>query len=210
MPGDTILLRAGQTYVGNYTLRAKPGTSTAFITIKSDAPATSLPPAGVRLVPQAKPGANTQRSALARLIGQGGTYKSTPVVRAEPGAHHYRLQFLEIDGTANVGYETLISIGANDSTQTTAARAPHAIVLDRIWAHGHPLKGMKRGIAVNGRSIDILNSYIDDFVLDVGLAGNRRFQRAGTRAGDQQLPRSRGRKHPVWRRRPEDPEPRAE
>ena len=30
-PGDTILLRAGETFVGNYTLRDK-GSSTAFIT----------------------------------------------------------------------------------------------------------------------------------------------------------------------------------
>jgi regulation of enolase protein 1 (concanavalin A-like superfamily) len=162
VPGDTILLRAGQTYYGNYTLKAKSGSSTSFITIKSDAGATSLPGEGVRLVPQGKPGANTQRSALARLIGQGGSYKSLPVVRVEPGAHHYRLQFLEIDGTANLGYGTLVVIGNNDSTQTTAAAAPYGIVLDRVWIHGHAWKGIRRGVAINGRSVDLLNSYIDD------------------------------------------------
>ena len=39
-PGDTILLRAGETFIGNYTLKAKSGT--AEIIIRSDAPATSL------------------------------------------------------------------------------------------------------------------------------------------------------------------------
>ena len=162
MPGDTILLRAGETYVGNYTLKLKARSSTAFITITSDAPASSLPPDGVRVVPQGKPGANTQRRALARLIGQGGSYKSSPIIRTEPGAHHYRLRFLEIDGTANLGYGTLVTIGSNDSFQTTSASAPYGIVLDRLWIHGHASKGSRRGIAVNGRSIDVLNSYIDD------------------------------------------------
>ena len=162
VPGDTILLRAGETYVGNFTLRAKAASSTAFITIKSDAPVTSLPPDGVRLVPEGKPGANTPRAALARLVGQGGSYRSTPIVRTEVGAHHYRLQFLEFDGVANAGYETLITIGSNTSTQTTTAAAPYEIVLDRLWLHGDARKGIKRGVAVDGRSIEILNSYIED------------------------------------------------
>jgi regulation of enolase protein 1 (concanavalin A-like superfamily) len=162
VPGDTILLRAGETFVGNYVLRAKPGTSTAFITIKSDAAATAFPPDGVRLIPQGKPGANTERAALARLVGQGDSYKSTPVIRTEAAAHHYRLQFLEVDGFANVGYETVIAIGTNSSAQATVASAPYAIILDRLWIHGHPIKGIKRGVGVDGRSIDVLNSYIDD------------------------------------------------
>ena len=64
-PGDTIRLRAGETFIGNYGLKAKSGT--AEIVIRSDAPATSLPAAGVRLVPSGRTGANTSLSALARL-----------------------------------------------------------------------------------------------------------------------------------------------
>src|SRR5918999_229638 len=62
-PGDVILLRAGQTFTGNLVLRAKSSTSTAFITIKSDAPASSLPADGVRLVPPGETGANVASSA---------------------------------------------------------------------------------------------------------------------------------------------------
>lgn len=159
-PGDVILLRAGQTFTGNITLRAKSGSSTAFITIRSDAPAGSLPAEGVRLVPEGKPGANVARTALARLVGNGGSWKSTPVVRTEQGAHHYRLQFLHIDGTANLGYGTLVALGEN---QTTNAAAAHSIVLDRLYLNGHATKGMKRGVAVNGRELDIRNSYIAGF-----------------------------------------------
>ncbi len=160
--GDTILLRAGQTFVGNFTLKAKSTSSTAYITIRSDSPDSSMPGPSERLVPPGRPGANVASGALARLVGQGGGWKSTPVLRAEPGSHHYRLQFIEIDGTANVGYETLMSIGENTSAQTTTAAAPHDFIVDRVYLHGHATKGMKRGIALNSRSTDILNSYFAD------------------------------------------------
>ena len=39
--GDTILLRAGETFVGHYRLRAKSGTG--VIVIRGDAPASELP-----------------------------------------------------------------------------------------------------------------------------------------------------------------------
>ncbi len=154
-PGDSILLAAGQTFVGPFILRAKPGAS--WITIRSDAPDSSLPADGVRLVPAGKPGGNTSRSLLPRLIGQSGALKTTPVLRTEPGAHHYLLKFLEIDGSANLGFETLIALGEN-----TTAAVPYDIVIDRVYAHGHPWKGQKRGIALNSVRTDVLNSYISD------------------------------------------------
>jgi hypothetical protein len=171
-PGDTILLRAGQTFIGNYILRAKSGT--AEIMIRSDAPSSSLPAAGVRLVPAGRTGANTSLSALARLRGQGGTWKSTPVIRAEKGAHHYRLQFLEIDGKNQLGYETLIALG-NNTTQTSTAAAPYALTLDRLFIHGDPIRGQKRCLALDSASTAILNSYFEDckhFASDAqGIAG---------------------------------------
>src|SRR5918995_480265 len=161
-PGDTILLRAGQTFTGNYVLRNKNTASTQFITIRSDAADSNFPTASVRLIPEGKPGWNTRRSALARLVGAGGTAKSTAIFRAAAGAHHYRIQFVEIDGTANVGYETLVELGVGMG-QTSLSQVPHSLVIDRVWLHGHPIKGMKRGIYLNSASTDILNSYFEDF-----------------------------------------------
>jgi len=158
-PGDTILLRAGQTFIGNYVLRAKSGTTE--IVIRSDAPSSSLPAAGVRLVPAGRPGANTALSALARLRGQGGSWKSTPVIRTAQGAHHYRLQFLDIDGKNQLGYETLVALG-NNTTQTSAAAAPYALTLDRLFIHGDPIRGQKRCLALDSASTAILNSYFED------------------------------------------------
>ncbi len=155
-PGDTILLRAGETFVGPFVLRAKPA-STSWITIRSDADDSVLPASGVRLVPSGKPGANTARSLLPRLIGQGGALKTTPVIRTASGAHHYLLKFLEIDGSANLGFETLIALGDD-----TTSAAPHDLAIDRIYAHGDFHRGMKRGISLNSERTDILNSYISD------------------------------------------------
>ena len=154
-PGDTVLLRAGETFVGNLTLPANSGTS--WITIRSDAADAQLPADGVRLVPSGRPGANTSLSLLPRLVGAGGALKTTAVVSAAPGAHNYRLQFLDIDGSANLGYETLVQIGG-----ASAATPPSDIVIDRVYMHGHPYKGMKRGVALNGVRCDVLNSYIVD------------------------------------------------
>jgi hypothetical protein len=39
---------------------------------------------------------------------------------------------------------------------------PYEIEIDRVYIHGHPLYGQKRGIALNGRSVTIRNSYISD------------------------------------------------
>jgi hypothetical protein len=161
VPGDTILLRAGQTFTGNIILRNKNTTSTQFITIRSDAADSYLPRAGVRLIPEGKTGANTPRNRLARLVGSGGTLKSTPVVRTAAGAHHYKLMFLEIDGKANLGYETLVEFGSGAATSLSAL--PHSIVVDRVWLHGDPVLGIKRGIFLNARSSDVLNSYFEDF-----------------------------------------------
>src|SRR4051812_44623099 len=162
VPGDVILLRAGETFVGNFVLKAKDAAATEFITIRSDGSNASFPVSGTRLVPEGKPGANVLRRALPRLLGQGGSYKSTPVIRTAPGAHHYRLMFLEVDGTANVGYETLVQLGENTSNQTTVSGSPHDFVLDRVYLHGHASKGMKRGIALDCRNGQILDSYISD------------------------------------------------
>ena len=94
-PGDLILLRAGETFTGNLILRAKSSTSTSYITIRSDAPLSSLPAVGVRLIPEGRAGANVGLSSLARLIGSP-LDRAAPVIRTEPGAHHYQFQFVNI------------------------------------------------------------------------------------------------------------------
>jgi len=161
-PGDTILLRAGETFVGHFRLPVKNNPGGLPILIRSDAPDASLPAAGRRLVPHGHPGGNTDLPALPRLVGRGGTWRTTPVVQADPGARHYILRFLDIDGLAQSGWETLVEIGNNSWAQATLDSVPSDIVLDRVFIHGHPTKGQKRCLSLNGRNVEVRNSYITD------------------------------------------------
>lgn len=156
--GDTVLLRAGETFVSHLLLPAKSGSG--WIDIRSDASDSVLPGPSVRLVPEGRSGANTSRSHLARFVGRGGYYKTSPLLRAAPGAHGYRLRFLEFDGVAHLGYETLVQLGEDG----TEAR-PYDLVLDRVYVHGHRTKGQKRGIALHGVRLSVVNSYISDIMM---------------------------------------------
>ena len=161
-PGDTILLRAGETFVGHFVLPEKAAASGPPILIRSDAPDSALPPADTRLVPHGYAGGNTALSSLARLRGRGGIWKTTPVLKAAPRAHHFRLQFLDIDGIVQNGWYTLLELGTNSDEQPTADSTPYAIVFDRVFVHGHPTKGQQRCISMNGRDLEVRNSYVTD------------------------------------------------
>ena len=82
-------------------------------------------------------------------------------LRTAPGAHHWRLVFLEFPANKD-GSGDIIQIGDGSSAQSQTAQVPYEIVLDRVYMHGDPLYGQKRGIALNGRAVTIRNSYVSD------------------------------------------------
>jgi hypothetical protein len=147
-PGDTILLEAGATFQGNFTLPVKSGS--AFITIRSSARDEDLPGPGQRI-----------RPADAPLLPKLQSTNAGPALKTAPGAHHWRLQFLHFPSTM-LGYGDIIQLGDGSRAQTQVAQAAHTIELDRVYVHGHPLYGQKRGIALNGQAITIRNSYVSD------------------------------------------------
>ena len=147
-PGDTIRLAAGATFVGNFVLPAKSGAQ--FITIRSDAPDAALPPAGTRMTP-------TYSGQLAKLRSPN----SQATLRTAAGAHHYRIMLLEFLANAN-GAGDVIALGDGSSLQSTLASVPYELLLDRIYLHGDPALGQKRGIGLNSASTSIINSHISD------------------------------------------------
>lgn len=148
-PGDVITLAAGATYSGNFVLPNK-GAITTAITIRSSASDAQLPAAGVRMSP-----------AYASLLPKIKSPNSTSALRTATAANHWTLMFLEFQANYN-GYGDIVALGAGDTTQTTLAQVPYALVLDRVYVHGDPVMGQKRGIALHSSDTQVLNSYIAD------------------------------------------------
>lgn len=148
-PGDVIALSPGASYVGNFTLPYK-GALSDYITIRSAAPDASLPGANVRITP-----------AYAAQLPKIYSPNSTAALRTATTANHYKLMFLEFQANYK-GYGDIIDFGQGDSTQTLLSQVPYALVVDRVYVHGDPIMGQKRGIALHSRDTTIVNSYIAD------------------------------------------------
>jgi hypothetical protein len=148
-PGDVITLAPGAAYIGNFVLPNK-GSLSDSITIRSATPDALLPGPKVRITP-----------ASAAQLPKISSPNSVSALRTAAGANHYQLMFLEFQAN-NKGYGDIIEFGQGDSTQTTLAQVPYALVVDRVYVHGDPIMGQKRGIALNSRDTTIVNSYISD------------------------------------------------
>jgi hypothetical protein len=147
--GDTILLQAGATFTGEYILRNKT-TGTGYITIRSSAPDSALPADGIRITP-------ADASQLPKLKPPS----TQPTIYTEPGAHHYKLMFLEIQNNP-LGYYDMMDIGDGTSAQNSLSMVPHDFIIDRVYMHGDPTVGQKRAIALNSASTQIINCYISE------------------------------------------------
>jgi hypothetical protein len=147
-PGDEVRLAPDATFTGNFILPVTSGSST--ITVRTDLPDESLPSPRQRVTP-------ATAARFARIVSPN----SAAALRTAPGAHHWRLMFLEFPSTKE-GYGDIIQLGDGSSAQSDLAQVPYEIVLDRVYIHGDPLLGQKRGIALNARTVTIRNSYISD------------------------------------------------
>ena len=147
-PGDTIVLARGAVYVGNFTLSNKGGAS-GSITIRTDGD-WGFPAAGDRISPAA--------SGQLAVIRSGN---SMPAIQTAPGAHDWRLILLEIQANAG-GVGDLVTLGDGSGAQTSLAQVPHDLLVDRVYIHGDPTSGQKRGIALNSAATTVTGSYISD------------------------------------------------
>jgi hypothetical protein len=145
--GDVLVLEAGAEFVGNFVLPVKSGD--APIVVRS-AFNDQLPVAGQRIRPQ-------QASLLARLRSPN----TSPALRTDAGAHHWRLQYLEFGANQN-GYGDVIQIGDGSSAQNTIEMVPHDFVLSHLYIHGDPLVGQKRCVSLNAATVTIRDSHISD------------------------------------------------
>src|SRR2546428_4995671 len=162
--GDTILLQAGATFSGSFTLPAKACDSSRWIVIRTSAPDSTLPPEGTRLTPcyagvsslPGRPALNcsSTQNVLAKISMPGGGIG--PLV-FQPGANHYRLIGLELTRTVGTGIVySLVSL-------KTGGTADH-LILDRMWLHGTSHDDTTRGVQFGGSQyVAVVDSFFTDF-----------------------------------------------
>ncbi len=151
-PGDTLLLQAGATFKGNFKLPKKNGDQ--WITIRSSASDSQLPPPGTRLDP----------TRYANLLPKlKPTEKGSPTIETADGAHHYRMIGIEFMPTVE-GLYNIVQIGSGE--ENNVGQLPHHIEIDRSYIHGNGKWGQRRGVAANGRYIKIVNSHISNIRRD--------------------------------------------
>lgn len=148
LPGDVIVLQAGATFTGNFTLPKKSGTG--WVTIRTSTP-DNLLPVGRRVIP-------SQASLLARVV----SHNSMPAIRTYAGAHHYRLIGLEIATTTSpTSSSALVSLGEASNTQTSLTQVPTNLVIERSYIHGRSTLNLKNCVTVNSAHTAIVDSYLE-------------------------------------------------
>lgn len=144
-PGTTILLESGATYVGPFNLPEKNGNG--WIVIRTNVPDDQLPQINTRIDPSYAP-------VLAKLEAK----PTLSAITTSSRAHHYAFFGLEI---RTQGFSwNVVTIGNGESVLSDL---PHDFLFDRVYLHGHPTLGSRRGIAMNGYRIAVVNSWISDF-----------------------------------------------
>jgi hypothetical protein len=150
--GDRIVIDAGATFVGPFTLPAKANAApNAWITIRTSTPDASLALPGRRVAPSAAP-------QMAKLVSPTN---GLPALSTLPGASYYRIVGIEValnPGSAiNYG---LVQIGDGGTAQNSLANIPHHIVIDRSYIHGTTTGALQRCLALNSAWTAIVNSQL--------------------------------------------------
>ncbi len=147
--GDTIVLAAGSTYSGHFTI---PSTScSGWIEIKSSAMA-SLPSRGNRVSP-------SDASNMAII----STPDSSPAIQFLPNANHWRLMGLEITtSSAGTVYNLVLSGWTLSSTEDTLDQMPSYLIFDRCYLTGSSTNSVIRGIWMDSTYMAIVDSYCDE------------------------------------------------
>lgn len=146
-PGDSIVLAAGATFVGNFTLPAK-SCAGAMIVVTSSG---TLPARGTRV-----------QLADSVQMARIRTPNSAPAIATAAGACNWRLVGLDVGAqpTVTMVYG-IMHLGDGSTAQTSLAQAGGPLVLDRMYVHGHPTLDVRRCIALNSGRTAIVESHIE-------------------------------------------------
>jgi hypothetical protein len=153
-PGDTIILQAGATYTGNFTLPVLSGT--AWVYVQSSA--LSSLPEGTRVGP-------AQASLMPKIVSPN----TMPAISTAAGAHNFRFAGIEITttwaSTSATNYVLVYLEAPNGNT--SLSQVPTDLVVDRCYVHGTPTGNIRRAILMNSARTAVIDSYLSD-VHEVG------------------------------------------
>lgn len=151
--GDTIVLVAGSSYSGNFTI---PSTScSGWIEIVSSN-LSSLPSPGNRVGP-------SNVSNMATI----STPNTSPALQFQASSNHWRLMGVEITtsvvDTVNTVYNLVISgFTGGGADITVQAQLPDNLIFDRSYIHGLSNTNTTRGILMNTQAVAVVDSYCDE------------------------------------------------
>nr|AHZ45572.1 VCBS [uncultured bacterium] len=147
-PGGTVLVEAGATFAGKYTIGPKVNPDGLYITLRSSADPADLPAPGVRMTP-----------AYAHLLPKIRSTDTLQGLHILPGASYWRLECLEFPANVN-GAGDILRVGSH--LETVAANQPHHIILDRLYVHGDAAIGQRNGVVAHAADFVLRDSYISD------------------------------------------------
>ena len=154
--GDTIVLAAGSTYSGNFTIPQTTCTNNSgWIEIQSSAMG-SLPSPGNRVGP-------SNISNMPTI----STPNTAPAITFNQQSNHWRLMGLEITtsyvSTLATVYNLILSgVDGEGHGLTSAPLLPSYLILDRVYLHGLAATNTTRGMDMDGVSVGVVDSYCDE------------------------------------------------
>lgn len=145
--GDTIILQAGATFTGPFTLPNKTSGS-GWIYVQSSS-YLKLPTPGVRVSPSDAPN-------MPVIVSPD---HGNAIVTVS-GSHHFRFAGIEFKTAANTYTVNVVQLDNNDKSPSTLT---HHITFDRCYFVADTSIGVRRGLLGNAAYLAVLDSYFSGF-----------------------------------------------